>query len=595
MKYNSDILRHLHGELKETLREVVRVCEEADIPYFIQGGTAIGAHFFDDIVPWDDDIDLGMTRENYTRFLSEAPTLLSKEYTLQEFTTEPDTPFYFAKVRKVGTRFVESEWVGLPISEGIYIDIFPYDRIPDDERLARKQRAKVGFWINCFMAKSVWLWRWFGKPNNGVVFPKSLLSCLAIRLVSSLYSKAKIYNKLNAELTRYNNTSASRYNIVRMPKDMIPVKDIEHLEERKFGDIVVMAPANIESYLRSHYGDIQKWLPEEKRLNHAPELLAFSEKLQSVESSKISVVIPLYNKEAEIERALRSVVEQSLTVGEIIVVNDGSTDSSKEIVERFILAHPEIGIHLINQKNSGVSTARNRGIDEAKGDYIALLDADDWWLPNYIAEVCRMMEYYPDADAFSTAFDIVVDDSHTHAAAPTTEGYISPAEEALLSRYPIIPSTATLRREMVLKCGGFPDGMRIGEDQWLWARMMQQGAKFAFSPMALVRYSLAASNRSATIYRSEESAHSIAELYDPKQDNTLNEYIARIGLGKAITQSVRGGTEDAKEAIRAFGYTKLSKRQLLRLKLLNALPASLRPMLNGLYASLAWILKRRGL
>lgn len=595
MKYNSDILRHLHGELKETLREVVRVCEEANIPYFIQGGTAIGAHFFDDIVPWDDDIDLGMTRENYERFLSEAPALLSKEYTLQEFTTEPDTPFYFAKVRKVGTRFVESEWVGLPISEGIYIDIFPYDRIPDDERLARKQRAKVGFWINCFMAKSVWLWRWFGKPNNGVVFPKSLPSCLAIRLVSSLYSKAKIYNKLNAELTRYNNTSASRYNIVRMPKDMIPVKDIESLEERKFGDIVVMAPANIESYLRSHYGDIQKWLPEEKRLNHAPELLAFSERLQSVESSKISVVIPLYNKEAEIERALRSVVEQSLTVGEIIVVNDGSTDSSKEVVERFILAHPEAGIHLINQKNSGVSTARNRGIKEAKGDYIALLDADDWWLPNYIAEVCRMMEYYPDADAFSTAFDIVVGDSHTHAAVPTTEGYIYPAKEALLSRYPIIPSTATLRRSVILECGGFPDGMRIGEDQWLWARMMQQGAKFAFSPMALVRYSLAASNRSATIYRSEESAHSIAELYDPKQDNTLNEYIARIGLGKAITQSVRGGTEDAKEAIRAFGYTKLSKRQLLRLKLLNALPASLRPMLNGLYASLAWILKRRGL
>ncbi|MBO7235574.1 MAG: LicD family protein [Alistipes sp.] len=595
MKYNSDILRHLHGELKETLREVVRVCEEANIPYFIQGGTAIGAHFFDDIVPWDDDIDLGMTRENYTRFLSEAPALLSKEYTLQEFTTEPDTPFYFAKVRKVGTRFVESEWVGLPISEGIYIDIFPYDRIPDDERLARKQRAKVGFWINCFMAKSVWLWRWFGKPNNGVVFPKSLPSCLAIRLVSSLYSKAKIYNKLNAELTRYNNTSASRYNIVRMPKDMIPVKDIEHLEERKFGDIVVMAPANIESYLRSHYGDIQKWLPEEKRLNHAPELLAFSERLQSVESSKISVVIPLYNKEAEIERALRSVVEQSLTVGEIIVVNDGSTDSSKEIVERFIIAHPEAGIHLINQKNSGVSTARNRGIDEAKGDYIALLDADDWWLPNYIAEVCRMMEYYPNADAFSTAFDIVVGDSHTHAAVPTTEGYISPAKEALLSRYPIIPSTATLRRSVVLKCGGFPDGMRIGEDQWLWARMMQQGAKFAFSPMALVRYSLAASNRSATIYRSEESAHSIAELYDPKQDNTLNEYIARIGLGKAITQSVRGGTKDAKEAIRAFGYTKLSKRQLLRLKLLNALPASLRPAIDGLYATLAWVIKRKGL
>ncbi|MBO7312877.1 MAG: glycosyltransferase family 2 protein, partial [Alistipes sp.] len=156
-----------------------------------------------------------------------------------------------------------------------------------------------------------------------------------------------------------------------------------------------MAPANIESYLRSHYGDIQKWLPEDKRLNHAPEILAFGERLQSAESSQISVVIPLYNKAAEIERALRSVVEQSLSVGEIIVVNDGSTDSSKEVVERFIAAHPDAGIRLINQKNSGVSAARNRAIEEAKGSYIALLDADDWWLPNYIAEVCRMMEYYP--------------------------------------------------------------------------------------------------------------------------------------------------------------------------------------------------------
>ena len=595
MKYNSDILRQLHKELKETLREVVRVCEEAKIPYFIQGGTAIGAHFFDDIVPWDDDIDLGMTRENYERFLREAPALLNEDYLLQEFTTEPHTPFYFAKVRKRGTRFVESEWVGLPIAEGIYIDIFPYDLIPDDEGMARKQRAKVGFLINCFMAKSVWLWRWLGKPNNGVVFRKSFVSCLAIRLFSSLHTKEQIYNRLHRELTRYNTSSASRYNIVRMPKDMISVEAIRNLEPRKFGDMMVMAPSNLESYLRSHYGDIQKWLPEDKRLNHAPEIVSFSQRLQSIESANISVVIPLYNKEAEIERALRSATEQSLAVGEIIVINDGSTDGSKEIVERFIAEHPDKNIRLINQANSGVSAARNRGIEEAKGEYIALLDGDDWWTTNYIAEVCRMMEYYPDADAYSTAFDIVSNGKRRGAATPTTEGYISPAAEALKSRYPIIPSTATIRRNTLLECGGFPEGMRIGEDQWLWARMMLRGAKFAFSPMSLVRYSRTASNRSAAIYRSEQSKHTIAELYDPKGDATLNEYIARIGIGKAITQSVRGATEDAKKAIRDFGYTKRSKRQLFRLKFLNALPASLRPAVNTLYSGLAWIIKGRGL
>ena len=595
MKYNSDILRHLHGELKETLREVVRVCEVAEIPYFIQGGTAIGSHFFDDIVPWDDDIDLGMTRENYERFLREAPAILDRQYTLQEFTTEADTPFYFAKVRKVGTRFVESEWVGLPIAEGVYIDIFPYDLIPDDEALARKQRRKVGFWINCFIAKSVWLWRWLGKANNGVVFPKSFISCLAIRTVSTLLTKERIYQILNRELTRYNHTSASRYNIVRMPKDMIAREAIANLEPRKFGDLEVMAPSNLEVYLRSHYGDIQKWLPEDKRLNHAPEVLWFGRGIKSRTAESISVVIPLYNKEAEVEHALRSVLEQSLAVGEIIVVNDGSTDASEGVVREIIARHPEANIRLISEENRGVSAARNKGISEAKGEYVALLDADDWWLSNYIAEVCRLMEYYPDCDAYSTAFDVVNGTTHTRAFVPTTEGYIDPANEALMGRYPIIPSTATLRRSTVLGCGGFPEGMRIGEDQWLWVKMIQQGAQFAYSPMSLVRYSRSASNRSATIYRAEESRHSIAELYNPKQDERLNEYIARIGIGKAITQSVRGGTEDAKKAVIAFGYTRLSRRQLMRLKLLNHLPVSLRPILNGVYATLAWVIKRRGL
>ncbi|MBO7185354.1 MAG: LicD family protein [Alistipes sp.] len=595
MKYNSDILRSLHDELYDTLREVVRICDKADIPYFIQGGTAIGAHFFEGIVPWDDDIDVGMTRENYERFLREAPALLDEGYVLQEFTTERDTPFYFAKVRKRGTRFVESEWVGLPIEEGIYVDIFPYDIIPDDEVLARRQRRRVGFLVNCFMAKSVWLWRWFGRANNGVVFPKSWLSCAAIRLMCATHSKERIYELLRRELTRYNDSGASRYNIVRMPKDMIAVEAIRNPERRLFGNMEVWAPSNLESYLHSHYGDIQKWLPEDKRLNHAPEVLGFGRRMVTEESQRISVVIPLYNKEAEVGRAVLSVVEQSLAPCEIIVVDDGSTDGSRAVVQRIIEEHPEACIRLIVQENAGVSAARNRGIREAQGDFVALLDADDAWLTGYIAEVCRLMEYYPDADAYSTAFNIVSGESCVAAPVPTSEGYIDVASEALCGRYPIIPSTATLRRSMLLEVGGFPEGMRIGEDQWLWVRMVQRGARFCFSPMRLVRYSRTASNRSASIYRAEHSEHSIEELYNPEQSESLNEYIARIGIGKAITQSLRGGSCDARRAAVKFSYTRRSRRQLRRLKMLNALPQALRPMVDGLYTALAWLIKKRGL
>ncbi len=595
MKYNRDILNQLHHELAEILREVVRVCDVAGIDYFIQGGTAIGAHFFEDIVPWDDDVDLGMTRENYERFLREAPALLADGFILQEFGTEPHTPFYFTKIRRRGTRFVESEWVGLDIEDGIYIDIFPYDLIPDSPRLEQRQRRRVKFWINCFMAKDVWLWRWFGRANNGVVLPKSMLSCCAIRLTTLLMSKQAIYKRMNNELTRYNHTSASRYNIVRMPKDMIPRCDIEHRTKVKFRDMELWAPNNIENYLRNHYGNIQKWLPEELQLNHAPEILTLGQSISSEIAQSISVVIPLYNKAQEVERALLSVINQSLAPREIIVVDDGSSDGSAAIVERVIDEHPEAHILLIRQENRGVSAARNRGVHEASGNFVALLDADDAWLTGYIAEVCRLMEQYPAADAFATAFYIVNGKQRHRAATPNAEGYINPAEEALRGRYPIIPSTATLRRRLILDIGGFPEGMRIGEDQWLWVRMLQRDAKFCFSPMPLVCYWRTASNRSSSIYRSEQTQHSLYELYSAEQTDVINEYIARIAIGKAITQSVRGGSDDAREAIRNFSYTKLNRRQLRRLRLTNLLPRSLRPAFDWLYSSLGWLIHKRGL
>ena len=89
--------------------------------------------------------------------------------------------------------------------------------------------------------------------------------------------------------------------------------------------------------------------------------------------------------------------------------------------------------------------------------------------------------------------------------------------------------------------------------------------------------------------------HALEELYNPDNDELTNEYIARIAIGKAITQSVRSGTDDARRVAEHFAFTRLSRRQLRRLRVLNSLPVGLRSVVDGLYSFLAWSISRRGL
>lgn len=275
MKYDKKDLARLHGELLDIMAEIIRVCEVCGIPYFIQGGTAIGALFNKGIVPWDDDIDIGMTRADYERFLQLAPQHLRPQYFLEWFGTERNTPFYFAKVKKNGTLFVEEMFRNMDIHHGIFVDIFPYDRIPDNKWLERLHRFRSRFWINCFIGKQIWLWRWCGRCEIDEPLPKSFVGCLAVRAVCSLLSRERIYAKMCRVLGAYNGRDCKRVNIVRMPKDQIPRADIENPVMMPFGGMTVRAPRNIESYLRHHYPNLRPELPEEEQINHAPYRLSF--------------------------------------------------------------------------------------------------------------------------------------------------------------------------------------------------------------------------------------------------------------------------------------------------------------------------------
>jgi lipopolysaccharide cholinephosphotransferase len=274
-EYTDEELQQLHTTLYEILAEIVRVCEKHEIPYFIQGGTAIGAFFYEAMIPWDDDIDVGLTREHYERFLQVAPAELGSDYFLQWPGSDAHSPFYFAKVRKQHTRFVEEDFQHLAMHQGIYVDVFPYDKVPDAPWLQKLQRVTVNFWNCCFMGKSIWMWKHAGKCEIAHPTNRGWLPCLMNRLVDLLFSRKQIYRMLRFTQACFNRGNHTYYNMVTMPRDHIEVESIEHPQAVRFGPLTVAAPSHLERYLRNHYPNLRKEIPKEEQVNHRPIILEF--------------------------------------------------------------------------------------------------------------------------------------------------------------------------------------------------------------------------------------------------------------------------------------------------------------------------------
>lgn len=190
---------------------------------------------------------------------------------------------------------------------------------------------------------------------------------------------------------------------------------------------------------------------------------------------KYSVVIPLYNKASHINRSIDSVLKQTNQDFEIIVVNDGSSDGGEKKVLEY--NDPRIKIH--NQRNAGVSVARNKGMELSSGEYIAFLDADDEWLPNHLEEINTLIAQFPDAKLFSTAFYQISPngekESEEFISLPKFpwRGYINDYLQCLYigGLNPIWTSTVVIEKSMFDKIKGFSPNMKIGEDCEFWIKI----------------------------------------------------------------------------------------------------------------------------
>jgi glycosyltransferase involved in cell wall biosynthesis len=211
----------------------------------------------------------------------------------------------------------------------------------------------------------------------------------------------------------------------------------------------------------------------------------------------VSIIVPLYNKAAYVLRSLASVRAQTVTDSEIIVVDDGSTDGGADLVAEV----PDPRVRLVRQVNAGPGAARNRGLAEARAPYVAFLDADDWWLPQFLKQNLASLERHPEAAAVSCGWYEYPGDKPASArwvACGIEEGVITITPEtpanALVSMIAFMnPSTVLARTASVRKWGGFFEkGSRYAEDSTLWLRIFLNEALY-FDPKPLVRIDVEAS------------------------------------------------------------------------------------------------------
>lgn len=213
---------------------------------------------------------------------------------------------------------------------------------------------------------------------------------------------------------------------------------------------------------------------------------------------KFSVIIPLYNKAPYVEKAVRSVLGQTFTDFELVVVDDGSKDGSAEIVERLLAGREsaEVPCRLIRQANAGVSTARNNGVAASQGEYVCFLDADDWWEPVFLEGMDALIREYPKAGLYCTNFYYVHKGKNmVKLNIPT--GYINYCREYTKSMCMIASSSSScMKRSIFDEMGGFKPWLKLGEDFDLWIRVaLKYGTVFTHTPLAYFNNDLPASHR----------------------------------------------------------------------------------------------------
>lgn len=235
-----------------------------------------------------------------------------------------------------------------------------------------------------------------------------------------------------------------------------------------------------------------------------------------------SIIIPLYNKEKHVKKAIDSVLNQTFRQFELIVVNDGSTDRSLDVVKKLLqslYANEFLNgkVKIIDQSNRGVSSARNIGVKNAAYEYIAFLDADDWWDKTFLDEQTRLIKSFPGANIYGTGYYRVKNGRNIKSRIGYEDnysGYIDYFKAYMFKWYmPLTSISVVIPKETYISQRGFNENLKFGEDFHLWIRLAISG-KVAYinKPLAYYNQDVEIENRALGEKIWEPESHYIFNL-----------------------------------------------------------------------------------
>jgi len=265
-----------------------------------------------------------------------------------------------------------------------------------------------------------------------------------------------------------------------------------------------------------------------------------------------TVVMPLYNKEISVTRAVSSVLSQTFTYLVLIVVDDGSTDRGADVVSKL----GDSRLKLIKQVNKGPSAARNRGLSLAETEYICFLDADDSWDPNFLETMYSLIESASSASMYAVKYRETDENGrifhHPDIYPIDYMGYVDDFYKAYINRGLVSSSSVCVTCKSLRILGGFPEHARIGEDIYTWLRLADMN-RVAYAGAERVTIYRNSENRSELNLKQDIPYHIIKILNDAaiefniQNRNSVIDFVCRNTVVHAAGAVLRGDRRTAME------------------------------------------------